>query len=61
MANGPEMPDHGGNFFMKPRRVINSVTWRVSLPDAIEKLMDAVERLDRAIERNVFLRRGEIA
>lgn len=27
MANGPQKPDHGGNFFMTPRKVINSVAW----------------------------------
>ncbi len=28
MANGPQKPDHRGNFFMVPRSVIESVAWR---------------------------------
>lgn len=28
MAGGPQKPDHGGNFFMVPRRVLDSVAWR---------------------------------
>lgn len=28
MGQGPQKPDHGGNFFMTPRRVLNSVAWR---------------------------------
>lgn len=28
MGNGPQRPDHGGNFYMVPRRVIESVAWR---------------------------------
>jgi len=28
VAQGPQKPDHGGNFFMTPRRVTNSVAWR---------------------------------
>lgn len=28
MGQGPQKPDHGGNFFMVPRRTVNSVAWR---------------------------------
>lgn len=28
MSQGPQKPDHGGNFFMTPRRVLDSVAWR---------------------------------
>jgi hypothetical protein len=28
VAQGPQKADHGGNFFMTPRRVLNSVAWR---------------------------------
>lgn len=28
MANGPQKPDHRGNFYMTPRRVVDSVAWR---------------------------------
>lgn len=28
MASGPQKPDHGGNFYMMPRRVQDSVAWR---------------------------------
>lgn len=28
MGQGPQKPDHGGNFFMTPRRVTASVAWR---------------------------------
>jgi len=28
MASGPQKPDHGGNFYMAPRRVQDSVAWR---------------------------------
>ena len=28
MASGPQKPDHGGNFYMVPRRVQDSVAWR---------------------------------
>lgn len=28
MANGPQKPEHGGNFFMIPRRLVDSVAWR---------------------------------
>lgn len=33
MASGPQKPDHGGNFYMVPRRVQDSVAWRyLSVP-----------------------------
>jgi|TARA_R100000501_G_C2625442_1_gene118888 hypothetical protein len=28
MGQGPQKPDHGGNFFMVPRRTVNSVAWK---------------------------------
>lgn len=28
MANGPQKPDTGGNFFMTPRKVVGSIAWR---------------------------------
>ena len=28
MAQGPQKPDHGGNYFMVPRRLLDSVAWR---------------------------------
>lgn len=30
MGQGPQKADHRGNFFMTPRRVLNSVAWRYS-------------------------------
>jgi hypothetical protein len=28
MGQGPQKPDHGGNFFIKPRRVVASLAWK---------------------------------